>query len=97
MPQARRTVRLRIEGRVQGVGCRAFVEREALARGLDGWVRNRRDGGVEALASGSSSQIDELVARCREGPVASHVAMVKVIDENEGPDPGSGFGVQPTV
>jgi hypothetical protein len=49
------------------------------------------------MASGSSSQIDELVARCREGPAASHVAMVKVIDENEGPDPGSGFGVQPTV
>jgi acylphosphatase len=97
MPQARRTVRLRIEGRVQGVGFRAFVEREALARGLDGWVRNRRDGGVEAVASGSASAVDQLIARCREGPAASNVAMVKVIDENEGPEPASGFGVQPTV
>jgi acylphosphatase len=97
MPQVRRTVRLRIEGRVQGVGFRAFVEREALARGLDGWVRNRRDGGVEAVASGPASEIDELIGRCGQGPPASKVAMVKVIDENEGLEPGSGFGVQPTV
>jgi acylphosphatase len=97
MAQARRAVRLRIEGRVQGVGFRAFVERQALARGLDGWVRNRRDGGVEAVASGPASEIDGLIARCREGPAASSVAMVKVIDENEGPEPSSGFSVQPTV
>ena len=97
MSQSRRVVRLRIEGRVQGVGFRAFVEREAVARDLDGWVRNRRDGGVEALVSGLAPQIDEMIARCREGPAASHVAMVKVIDEAESAVPGAGFDIGPTV
>jgi acylphosphatase len=97
MSQARRTVRLRIEGRVQGVGFRIFVEREAVALGLDGWVRNRRDGGVEVLVAGPVSGIDALVARCHEGPTAAHVAMVKVIDEPDAQDLGPGFDVRPTV
>jgi acylphosphatase len=88
-------VRLRIEGRVQGVGFRAFVEREAVSRGVAGWVRNRRDGGVEAVLSGDQKQIDQIIDRCREGPRGSRADMVKVIDE-DGPV-GDGFEVRPTV
>ena len=90
-----RTVRLRIEGRVQGVGYRVFVERNALALGLDGWVRNRRDGGVEAVASGTDDTVEELIARCRAGPPASRVDRVEVLAEDEAV--ASGFTVQPTV
>ena len=88
-------VRLRIEGLVQGVGFRAFVEREAQARALDGWVRNRRDGGVEAVVSGSPSDVESLIAACRAGPRASKVAFVKVLEE---PGPvAPGFQIGPTV
>ncbi len=90
-----RTVRLRIEGRVQGVGYRVFVERSAVALGLDGWVRNRRDGGVEAVVSGAGDAVDELVARCRAGPTASRVDRVEVLTEDEAVAPG--FTVRPTV
>lgn len=92
---AERTVRLRIEGRVQGVGYRVFVERNAVALGLDGWVRNRRDGGVEAVVSGASAAVDDLIARCRTGPSASRVDRVEVLPEDEAVAPG--FRVRPTV
>lgn len=91
----RRTVRLRIEGLVQGVGYRAFVEREAGRLGLDGWVRNRRDGGVEAVLAGPAGAIDAILAACRQGPRSSRVDMVKVLDEAEPVAPG--FEVRPTV
>jgi acylphosphatase len=61
-------VHLRIEGRVQGVGYRAWLEREAVANGLRGWVRNRRDGSVEALLIGESDAIERVTAACRRGP-----------------------------
>jgi acylphosphatase len=92
---AARTVRLRIEGRVQGVGYRVFVERNAGALGLDGWVRNRRDGGVEAVVSGDVAAIDEMIARCRVGPPASRVDRVEVLADDEVVAPG--FVVKPTV
>ncbi len=92
---ATRTVRLRIEGRVQGVGYRMFVERNAGALGLDGWVRNRRDGGVEAVVSGDAATVDELIARCRAGPPASRVDRIEVLAEDEVVTPG--FAVRPTV
>ncbi len=91
---AKRTVRLRIEGRVQGVGYRMFVERTATALGLDGWVRNRRDGGVEAVVSGVSDAIDEIIARCKVGPPAARVDRVEVLPEDE---VVAGFSVRPTV
>jgi acylphosphatase len=90
-----RTVRLRIEGRVQGVGYRVFVERNAAALGLDGWVRNRRDGGVETVVSGSADAVDELIARCKDGPPASRVDRVEVLPEDDAVSPG--FSVRPTV
>ena len=92
---AERTVRLRIEGRVQGVGYRMFVETNAIALGLDGWVRNRRDGGVEAVVSGAGASVDELITRCRSGPPASRVDRVEVLPEDENVSPG--FAVRPTV
>ncbi|MDX2159503.1 MAG: acylphosphatase [Hyphomicrobiaceae bacterium] len=88
-------VRLRIEGRVQGVGFRAFVEREAVALGLDGWVRNRRDGGVEAVVVGPAPAVEQLVARVSQGPRAARVDMIKVLDDSE--PVGPGFEVRPTA
>jgi acylphosphatase len=92
---AKRTVRLRIEGRVQGVGYRVFVERTAVALGLDGWVRNRRDGGVEAVVSGASDAIDAIIARCKDGPPAARVDRIEVLPEDDVVAPG--FEVRPTV
>jgi acylphosphatase len=72
-------VRLVITGRVQGVGYRYFVENQANARRLRGWVRNRRDGAVEAIVAGSPEGVDELIAACWRGPAASRVADVQVV------------------
>lgn len=65
-----------IRGRVQGVGYRAWVEYQARARGLEGWVRNRRDGSVEALLAGSEDAVAEMVSACRRGPSSSRVDAV---------------------
>ena len=62
-----------VRGRVQGVGYRAFVEREALAAGLEGWVRNRHDGSVEAVFSGAPEIVDKMIGTCRRGPYAARV------------------------
>jgi acylphosphatase len=87
--------RVRIEGRVQGVGFRAFVEREACRMGVDGFVRNRRDGGVEAVFAGTSAHVDATIAACRQGPRGSRVDMLRVFDESD--DVPAGFVVLPTV
>jgi acylphosphatase len=89
-----RTVQVRIEGRVQGVGFRAFVERNALALGLDGWVRNRRDGSVEAVFQGPDEIVNEMLVLCRRGPPASAVTRVETIGEGVGAF--TGFEVRPT-
>jgi acylphosphatase len=68
--QARRFV---VRGRVQGVGFRWFVEREAHTLGIAGWVRNNHDGSVEVLAQGSRDQLSGLLSRLREGPRAARV------------------------
>jgi acylphosphatase len=70
-----------IRGRVQGVGYRDFTEREARARGLAGWVRNRRDGTVEAVLAGPPAVVADMIAACRRGPFN---ARVDAIDEREG-------------
>jgi acylphosphatase len=57
-----------IRGRVQGVGYRAWTEVTALERGLGGWVRNRRDGSVEAVFSGPQGDVATMIAECRRGP-----------------------------
>jgi acylphosphatase len=90
-----RTVHVRIEGRVQGVGYRAFVERNALSLGLDGWVRNRRDGSVEAVFQGPDAAIDAMLRLCRQGPSASAVTCVETIGEGVGVF--AGFEVRATA
>ena len=68
--QARRFV---VRGRVQGVGFRWFVEREAHVLGVSGWVRNNADGSVEVLAQGTRDQLLGLRSRLRQGPRAARV------------------------
>ena len=60
-------------GRVQGVGFRAFVEDEAARHGVEGWVRNRRDGKVEAVFAGEAPAVETMIAACRKGGYASRV------------------------
>lgn len=77
------TRRYIIIGRVQGVGFRWFVEREASAIGVGGWVRNNDNGSVEVLASGSDEQLAKLRTRLKEGPRASRVDEVQELEEQE--------------
>jgi len=70
------TRHLRIAGRVQGVGYRDALRREALARGLAGWVRNRGDGTVEAVVQGDAAAVDAVIAWARRGPPAARVEQV---------------------
>ncbi len=88
-------VRLRIEGRVQGVGFRYWVAREAERLGVDGWVRNRRDGTVEALFSGDENSIRQAVSQCRQGPPVSHVTRITEFEAN--PPREKGFQSLPTA
>ena len=98
---ARRFIHATIRGNVQGVGFRAFVERQALERGLDGWVRNRRDGAVEAVFAGPANAVEAMIEICRKGPAGSHVTGVDLREEEAaGLIPSSrpaGFYVLPTV
>jgi acylphosphatase len=71
-------VRLVIHGRVQGVGFRYFVEGEAEVSGLDGWVRNRRDGSVEAVVAGDDSLVTSMIEALRRGPPVSRVDKIDV-------------------
>ena len=66
-------VRLRIRGRVQGVWYRGWMVDEARDHGLAGWVRNRRDGSVEALIIGPEPALREMIARCHHGPRSARV------------------------
>jgi acylphosphatase len=65
-----------IRGRVQGVGFRAWTESTALAHGLEGWVRNRRDGAVEAVFAGPSSRVTSMIDACGKGPLGARVDTV---------------------
>jgi acylphosphatase len=90
-----------IRGRVQGVGFRYWVEQQAIARNLEGWVRNRRDGSVEALFAGPADVVSEMIAVCRRGPPSARVEAVQELPA--GADalnlrrPGERFSVLPTI
>jgi acylphosphatase len=90
-----------VRGRVQGVGYRAFVEREALRRGIEGWVRNRRDGTVEAVFKGDDAVVRDMIEVCRRGPFNGRV---DAVDQREGSEdelkarrPGELFSVLATA
>ena len=91
---ATRTVHVRIEGRVQGVGYRAWTQRVATELGLSGWVRNRTDGAVEAVFQGEAARVAEMLARLERGPQAAAVARVVVLGEGVGVF--EGFAVRET-
>jgi acylphosphatase len=89
-----------IRGRVQGVGFRAWTEHEALRRGVEGWVRNRPDGSVEAVFAGCPEAVTGMLNACRQGPPG---ARVEAMDERDGTAddlalrrPGERFSVLPT-
>lgn len=88
-------------GRVQGVGFRDFVERQAQKHAIEGWVRNRSDGSVEAVFTGTAADVEAAIAACRVGPRSGRVDSVDVTDASAGelslrPD-GAAFAVLATV
>ena len=90
-----RAVHVVITGLVQGVGYRAWTEHEAKTRALGGWVRNRRDGAVEALFAGPTEAVEEMLRACDEGPAPAVVTSVEVEDTD--PPTEGGFRVLPTI
>ncbi|KAG9458183.1 hypothetical protein H6P81_002691 [Aristolochia fimbriata] len=91
-----KTVRVIVKGRVQGVFYRNWTIESARELGIRGWVRNRRDGSVEALFSGEPQAVDEMETRCRRGPPEAMVTALNVFP-TDGEDPGQGFQRRPTV
>ncbi|TKT72781.1 acylphosphatase [Afipia massiliensis] len=90
-----------VRGKVQGVGYRAWLEDEAVTRDLAGWARNRRDGTVEAVLSGSEEAVAALIAKCQRGP---GMARVTTIDNELATEDmlklrasGERFSVLPTI
>jgi acylphosphatase len=93
--------RVLIRGRVQGVGYRAWVNHQARRRRLQGWVRNRRDGSVEAVFEGTEDAVANMIASCRNGPPSGRVD--DVAEETAHADElglrraGEAFSVLPTI
>ena len=87
--------RYRVHGRVQGVGFRAFVWRQAQRLEVSGWVRNRRDGTVEALADGPADEHEKLHAVLQRGPSLSVVERVDVTREDREIEDLVGFAIVP--
>ena len=87
-----KSVRLLVAGRVQGVGFRWAVEREAGRLGVGGWVRNLADGRVEARFEGEDAAVDDAVAFCRRGPDVAQVESVDVTEVQ--PEGVEGFRVR---
>ena len=83
-----------IHGRVQGVGFRASLAWEAQQLGVTGWVRNRRDGTVEAMIQGNDEAVAGLLGWTREGPPGAHVSRVEV---ELGSGDFTGFEQKPTT
>lgn len=87
-----RGVKVRLAGRVQGVGFRAFVWRRARQMGLSGWVRNLADGDVEAEAWGDSAAVDGFLAALRQGPPSARVERLET-EELTGEPQNEGFAI----
>lgn len=93
-----RTAHVLIHGRVQGVGFRAWIHHQAELHGLNGWVRNRYDGSVEAVFSGPGEMVEVMLKACHQGPANS---LVQLVEPVEGADPEledtNGFEVRRTA
>jgi acylphosphatase len=89
------SLRMKIEGFVQAVGFRNFVIEQARALNLDGWVRNRSDGTLEALISGSTKSVEALVAACTRGPAGSKVTSIDL--HKAEPPEEKGFHRRPSL
>lgn len=89
-----RAVHVRVTGIVQGVGYRYWTEQAARARGLSGWVRNRRDGSVEAVIAGPDEAVDDMLKAFRAGPPSSEVEEM-IAEPADMPD--DGFRTLPTA
>lgn len=85
-----------VSGSVQGVGYRASAYDKAVQLGLEGWIRNRSDGSVEALVEGEDAAVAEFVEWCKRGPRSAHVVGVDAQDDAS-LEPLSGFEVRPTL
>ncbi|MFW6076169.1 MAG: acylphosphatase [Hyphomicrobiales bacterium] len=90
-----RSVRIRIEGRVQGVAFRDWMQSQVRSLGLAGWVRNRRDGSVEAVISGDPELVDDMLTRCRQGPPAARVSNLAILSETD--ESFADFEIRPTA
>jgi acylphosphatase len=88
------TVRLRITGQVQGVGYRLWMTRTAASLGLRGWVRNRTDGSVEALVTGTPKAVAAMIEAARRGPIGARPTDVTVTPDKD--DGSVGFLSRPT-
>ncbi len=87
-----------VEGFVQGVGYREFARRSALRLNLSGWVRNRSDGTVEALARGGAADVEAFLIELRKGPRAAQVTRLRVVERGEDAAKATGeFVVRPTT
>jgi acylphosphatase len=91
------TRHLSILGRVQGVGFRDALRRQAERLGVRGWVRNRTDGSVEALAQGPAGALDALIAWARRGPPLASVTEVRVVEGASDDAVDEGFSTRPTA
>ena len=87
-------MRVRVTGRVQGVGYRAWTADAARGLGLTGWVRNEADGAVTAVLSGSAKAVDEMIARMRQGPSAARVNALETAENEETAFDGAGFEIR---
>ncbi|RMD88277.1 MAG: acylphosphatase [Alphaproteobacteria bacterium] len=93
--EATKAVHLTIRGRVQGVFYRSWTREQAARLGLRGWVRNRRDGTVEAVIAGPADAVERMITLCHEGPPHAHVEAVEVAPAFVPDSPT--FDVRPTA
>jgi len=94
MTAARRCVHVIVRGRVQGVYYRGWTNEQATTLALDGWVRNRREGTVEAVLDGPADAVSRMLELMREGPRDARVEAIEIV--SEGGAAPSGFSVRPT-
>lgn len=90
-----RRLRAVVAGRVQGVWFRAWTAEEARDLGIDGWVRNRRDGSVEAVFAGAAADVEAMLALCRRGPPLARVERIETFPHDE--EVAAGFEQRPTL